>query len=91
MVRREVAFILPEDPARVHGAKRVATNAVGPRVGPTWRLGGWPLFHGHGGSSVALDATGVVEARFGSNGWHRWCNLCGRMTDDASVNNMDDR
>jgi hypothetical protein len=27
----------------------------------------------------------------GSNGWHRQCNRCGRLMDDASVNNMDDR
>jgi hypothetical protein len=40
MVHREGSSISPEDPARVHGAKRVAIDAVGPRVGPTCWKGG---------------------------------------------------
>jgi hypothetical protein len=32
-------------------------DAMGTCVGLTWRRGGWPLLHGHGGSSVASDAT----------------------------------
>jgi hypothetical protein len=27
----------------------------------------------------------------GSSGWHRQRNRCGRLMDDASVNNTDDR
>jgi len=37
---------------------RVMKDMVGPCVGPTWRQGGWSLFHDHGGSSVVLEATG---------------------------------
>jgi hypothetical protein len=37
------------------------TDVVGPCVGPTWRWGGWPLFHDHDGSSVAPYAIGYIE------------------------------
>jgi hypothetical protein len=33
------------------------TDAVGTRVGPSLRRGGGPLFHGHGRTSVASNAT----------------------------------
>jgi hypothetical protein len=40
---------------------RDETNAMGKCIGSTWRWGGWPLFHGHGGASVVTDATGDSE------------------------------
>jgi hypothetical protein len=36
-------------------------DVVGPCVGPKWKRGGWPLFHGHGGSHGAPDAIGDPE------------------------------
>jgi hypothetical protein len=56
-----VPLLHPRILARAHGATRVATDVVGPCVGPTWRWRGWPLFHDHGGTSVVTDATGDTE------------------------------
>jgi hypothetical protein len=52
---------VPEDSARVHREMRVVNDVVGPCAGMTWRWGGWPLFHGHGGASVATDAIGYSK------------------------------
>jgi hypothetical protein len=43
---------------------RVAIDVVGPCVGPTWRQGGWPLFHNHGVSSLVSDATSDPEISY---------------------------
>jgi hypothetical protein len=40
---------------------RATTDAVIPCAGSKWRWRGWPLFHGHGGTSVATDATSDSE------------------------------
>jgi hypothetical protein len=31
-----------------------------------------------------------MERDFVSNGWRRWCNRCGRLVEEASINSTND-
>jgi hypothetical protein len=57
VVFREGASIAPADSTRASVAVRAVIDAMGTCFGLTWRRGGWPLLHDHGGLSVVSYAT----------------------------------